>query len=169
MKARRSRRLSATAARTEVSASGWLTGRMHDDDIEGDRARWYVIRCKPREDGRALEHLERQGFCCFLPRRGVEKLRHGRKLRCRSPSSPVSFYQSRPGQRQLVPHPVHPGVLHIVRSTGIPSRSRMRLSRRSRTSVEPAAACALPAAGERVRITEGCFADWKHFCGLGRR
>lgn len=29
---------------------------------------WYLIQCKPRSDQKALEHLERQGFECFLPR-----------------------------------------------------------------------------------------------------
>jgi len=43
-------------------------------------ARWYVIRCKPREDARALKHLQRQGFTCYCPTLGVEKLRHGRKV-----------------------------------------------------------------------------------------
>ena len=28
---------------------------------------WYVVHCKPRQDWRALEHLERQGFECYLP------------------------------------------------------------------------------------------------------
>lgn len=29
---------------------------------------WYLVQCKPRSDQKALEHLERQGFECFLPR-----------------------------------------------------------------------------------------------------
>lgn len=41
--------------------------------------RWYLIHCKPREDGRALENLERQGFECFWPTRLVERRRHGRQ------------------------------------------------------------------------------------------
>lgn len=28
---------------------------------------WYVVRCRPRQEARALEHLERQGFVAFAP------------------------------------------------------------------------------------------------------
>lgn len=31
-------------------------------------ARWYCVQTKPRAESRALEHLSRQGFECFLPR-----------------------------------------------------------------------------------------------------
>jgi transcriptional antiterminator RfaH len=40
--------------------------------------RWYLVHCKPRQDERALEHLERQGFHCYRPLRPVERLRYGR-------------------------------------------------------------------------------------------
>lgn len=54
--------------------------------------RWYVIYCKPREDARALEHLERQGFTCFFPTLGVEKFRHGRKITVQEPLFPRYFF-----------------------------------------------------------------------------
>ena len=28
---------------------------------------WYVIQCKPRQEWRAVKHLERQGYRCFHP------------------------------------------------------------------------------------------------------
>ena len=31
------------------------------------RPRWYVIQCRARQEERALEHLERQGFECYRP------------------------------------------------------------------------------------------------------
>lgn len=43
--------------------------------------RWYLIQCKPREDGRALENLERQRFQCYRPVQCVERRRGGRKVR----------------------------------------------------------------------------------------
>lgn len=42
--------------------------------------RWYLIQCKPRQDMRALEHLERQGYQCLLPRHIVERLQKGKLL-----------------------------------------------------------------------------------------
>jgi transcriptional antiterminator RfaH len=39
-----------------------LSSAFPDDDTG-----WYVIRCKPREDARAIEHLGNQGFEAFSP------------------------------------------------------------------------------------------------------
>ena len=36
---------------------------------------WYVVQTKPKQELRAREHLERQGFRCLLPVFRVEKLR----------------------------------------------------------------------------------------------
>jgi len=48
-------------------------------DTPSKRLHWYVIQSRPREDERALEHLERQGFECYRPMRRVERRRQGRK------------------------------------------------------------------------------------------
>lgn len=32
---------------------------------------WYVVHCKPKSEHIALEHLERQGYRCYLPMRKV--------------------------------------------------------------------------------------------------
>lgn len=37
---------------------------------------WYVVHTKPRQEVRALENLQNQGFHCFLPTLQVQKLRH---------------------------------------------------------------------------------------------
>ena len=42
---------------------------------------WYVVHTKPRQEYRALENLERQGFLAWLPTIKMEKLRRG-KLTC---------------------------------------------------------------------------------------
>ncbi|MBB1606426.1 MULTISPECIES: transcription/translation regulatory transformer protein RfaH [unclassified Pseudomonas] len=39
--------------------------------------RWYLVQCKPRQDSRALEHLERQGYRCLLPMHQDERLYKG--------------------------------------------------------------------------------------------
>ena len=38
---------------------------------------WYLVHTKIRQERVALEHLQRQGFECFLPQIWVEKLRRG--------------------------------------------------------------------------------------------
>ena len=39
---------------------------------------WYAVHAKPKQEQRALENLERQGFEAWLPLITVEKLRRGR-------------------------------------------------------------------------------------------
>lgn len=39
---------------------------------------WYVVHSKPREEQKALENLQKQGFECFLPMLTLEKLVRGR-------------------------------------------------------------------------------------------
>jgi len=39
---------------------------------------WYAINSKPRQEERALENLERQGFEAWLPMLTVEKFRRGK-------------------------------------------------------------------------------------------
>jgi transcriptional antiterminator RfaH len=43
-----------------------------------DSSAWYVIQTKPRQEFRALEQLENQGFECLLPTLEVEKLLRGK-------------------------------------------------------------------------------------------
>jgi len=40
---------------------------------------WYLVHTKPRQERRALENLERQGYPCYLPMFPVQKIRR-RKL-----------------------------------------------------------------------------------------
>lgn len=42
---------------------------------------WYLIQCKPRQDRRALEHLERQSYRCLMPLQSVERLQKGKLQR----------------------------------------------------------------------------------------
>src|SRR5213080_563819 len=42
--------------------------------------RWYVVQCRARQEERALDHLERQGFECYRPLYEREGIRRGRKI-----------------------------------------------------------------------------------------
>ena len=37
---------------------------------------WYLVHTKPRQEKRALQNLEQQGYECYLPTMPVERLRH---------------------------------------------------------------------------------------------
>jgi transcriptional antiterminator RfaH len=39
---------------------------------------WYLVHTKPRQESRALENLQRQGFVCFWPAVVVEKVLRGK-------------------------------------------------------------------------------------------
>lgn len=48
------------------------------DSIPSRPARWYLIQTKPRQEGRAQEHLQRQHFECYRPVKHGEKKRGSR-------------------------------------------------------------------------------------------
>jgi len=50
---------------------------LRDDSLS--QLRWYLVQCRPRQDERALAHLERQGFECYRPLYERERIRGGRR------------------------------------------------------------------------------------------
>lgn len=138
--------------------------RQREATIEGKS--WYLVYSKPRAEGQAAMHLERQGYHCYLPR-----LRVTRKVR-----------------GKLVGHvePMFPRYLFISLDTSTdnwaPIRSTIGVTRLVRFGVEPAV---VPDSliqvlmdredeqgllspprrvfepGERVRIYEGPFKDYE--------
>lgn len=46
---------------------------------------WYVIHTKPRQEQRALENLQRQGFEAWLPMIALEKVRRSRLTQVTEP------------------------------------------------------------------------------------
>jgi transcriptional antiterminator RfaH len=123
--------------------------------------RWYVIQCKRRQEFRALEHLQRQEFSCYLPALAVEKRRNGRKLDAREPLFP-GYVFVRLDDVSDDWHPIRStrGVIQIVRfgEHPLPVRDEIVETIRQRLAARPLRAPYLRP-GERVVITEGCFAD----------
>jgi len=126
-------------------------------------ARWYVVQCKPREERRSLENLERQGFCCYLPMLSVEKLRHGALFDVREPLFPGYLFvrlneltdnwhsiRSTRGVIQLVRFREYPVPVPDSMIDGIHERL---------AGATPRIPYLKP--GERVRITDGPFSDVK--------
>jgi transcriptional antiterminator RfaH len=46
---------------------------------------WCVIKSKPRQEAKALEHLENQGFETWLPSIQIEKIKMGRRVAVSEP------------------------------------------------------------------------------------
>jgi transcriptional antiterminator RfaH len=49
---------------------------MSSEIPETNNTAWYVVHTKPRQETRALENLQNQGFNCFLPIIQVQKVRN---------------------------------------------------------------------------------------------
>lgn len=124
-------------------------------------SRWYVIQCKPREERRAVENLERQGFTCYLPTIVVETQKHGARCDVPQPLFPGYVFIDLDEMSDNW-HPIRStrGVVRLVRfreypvpiSDEIISRIRERLAHD-----RPRIPYLNP--GERVRVTEGPFAE----------
>jgi len=121
---------------------------------------WYLVQCKPREDDRAVEHLERQGFECYRPLYARERVRHGRKR--------VATVALFPGYVFIRLDRIHDnwlpirstrGVVQIVRFADypLPVADEIIEEIRRRTDGQPIVEPYLKS-GERVVITEGSFA-----------
>lgn len=125
------------------------------------RPRWYVIQCKPRQEWRAFENLERQGFCCYLPTRLAQKLRHGRRLEIQECLFPAYFF-IKLDELQDNWHPIRStrGVIQLVRFNDypLPVQDDMIEAIHQRLSSNPPRVPYLQP-GERVRITAGCFSN----------
>ena len=123
--------------------------------------RWYVIQCKRRQEFRALEHLQRQEFSCYLPALAVEKRRNGRKLDAREPMFP-GYVFVRLDDVSDNWHPIRStrGVIQIVRfgEHPLPVQDEVvEIIRQRLAGDAPLTPYLRP--GELVVITEGCFAD----------
>jgi transcriptional antiterminator RfaH len=125
------------------------------------RPRWYVVQCKPREERRALENLERQRFLCYLPTLAVERLRQGSRVEVPETLFPGYLFIHLDEVRDNW-HPIRStrGVIQIVRFNQFPLPVRDEIIDAIRQRLE-SMPCRVPylQPGERVRITDGCFSN----------
>lgn len=123
------------------------------------KRRWYVVRCKPRQDFRALKNLERQGFSCYLPTLSVKRPQRGRQLQIQEPLFPgYLFIHLDDLNDSWYPIRSTRGVSHIVCFNEHPlpvQREIVEMIRERLVTNRPPVPYLQP--GERVRITEGCF------------
>lgn len=124
---------------------------------------WYIVHTKPRQEKRALQNLEQQGYQCYLPTIPSEKIHQGLLAVGDEPLFPRYLF-------------IHLGLGDSAKSWG-PIRSTKGVGRLVSFGIEPAkvdeALIAYLKAqeasvqdtperffrqGERVRLTEGAFA-----------
>lgn len=120
-----------------------------------------LIQCKPRQDARALENLQRQDFVCYRPVRAVERSRDGRTRVAEEPLFPGYLFirldrvtdnwcaiNSTRGVHQIVRFDEYP----------VPVPDRLIDGIRARLA-DPLAPEPYLKPGDRVRIEDGAFAQ----------
>jgi transcriptional antiterminator RfaH len=126
----------------------------------GGDPRWYLIQCRPREDERALENLERQEYQCYAPSYIVERWRQGRRLRLSEPLFPgYLFIHLDRVNDNWRPIRSTRGVNRIVSFNGEPPAVPDEIIEGIRTRLNAAPLTPRFRPGERVRVTKGPFAE----------
>jgi transcriptional antiterminator RfaH len=123
---------------------------------------WYVIHTKPRQEQRALQNLQQQGFTCFLPLLARQKLCRGTLTVVLEPLfARYLFIQLDGGQMGQSWAPIRStqGVSRLVTFGTEPAKvsdeliDALRAHGSTPTQAEP-----LFTPGERVQIKDGPFA-----------
>ena len=125
--------------------------------------RWYCVHTRPRAEAQALEHLQRQGFECFLPRlrRGVQ--RGGRRQVVTEALFPrYLFLRADADSTSLAPVRSTRGAVDLVRTAGQPASVPDAFIEHLQADADADGLITLPGRrllpGERVAITEGPLA-----------
>lgn len=119
---------------------------------------WHLVQTKPKQELRALENLENQGFRCVLPTLDVERIVSGRRKIVTEPLfSRYLFVYLMPDKGGWTPIRSTRGVSSIVSFGGrfatLPDACVAALASSPRIPAEP-----LFRPGERVSIASGPFA-----------
>ncbi|MBI5330506.1 MAG: transcription/translation regulatory transformer protein RfaH [Betaproteobacteria bacterium] len=124
---------------------------------------WYLVHTKPRQERRAFENLERQGYECYLPTIAAEKLRRGEISVIDEPLFPRYLFIRLGDQRSSMgwlPVRSTKGVSRLVTFGVEPARVEEELvgALRARSVLAAQHPQELFTPGERLRISEGPFA-----------
>ncbi|AZC20629.1 Transcriptional activator RfaH [Pseudomonas sp. CMR5c] len=119
---------------------------------------WYLVQCKPRQDQRAEENLERQGFHCYRPQRRCQRLVQGRKQDATESLFPGYLFIALERDDNWAPLRSTRGVNRLVAFNGQPLAVAESLIDDLRQRVTNLDAPLLNK-GAKVRISDGCFAD----------
>lgn len=123
---------------------------------------WYLVHSKPRQEARALENLQRQGYDAFWPTVPVESVRQGRRVTQPQALFPrylfVRLGQDR-GAQAWAPVRSTLGVSRLVsfgtEPARVPDELVQTLQRQTRDLADHPQPLFSP--GQSVRITQGPF------------
>lgn len=122
--------------------------------------RWYVLRCRQHQEGRAEENLRNQAYRCYRPVHRVERLRKGRRVVVEGSLFPGYLFirlcrQTSEWSRIRSTR----GVLHIISFNNQPTEVPEDVinALHERLNDEPAKSLFEP--GQAVRIVDGPFKE----------
>ncbi len=121
---------------------------------------WYALITKPRDEIRALEHLQAQGFHCFLPQIQREKLSRGRVSCAIEPLFPrYMFIRLDDAKDNFYSVRSTRGVSDFVRFGALPAKVASALidEIRNRCQLQTAPDASLPQENDAVELLEGPF------------
>jgi len=132
-------------------------------------SKWYLIHSKSREEGRAREHLENQGFTVYLPLLQRYKLKKGKQVKSIEPLFPRYLFISL-DETSSEWHKIRStrGVIGLVRFSGVPAELPVNLIEElkqqassegviDKTQENPK----LFKSGDLVQIVNGSFTGWE--------
>lgn len=124
---------------------------------------WYLVHTKPRQEAIALQHLEQQGYVCYLPLIRIEKLKKGELAVCNEPLFPrYLFIQLGHGHNAQSWAPIRStrGVSRLVTFGTEPKKvdDRLIATLQQQELALQLTPTPLFNQGETVQITEGAFA-----------
>jgi len=122
---------------------------------------WFLVQTKPKQEGRALENLERQGVRAFCPEVFVEKLYRGKRKVSKEVLFPnyvfVKFDQARVSAMSVS---YTRGVSRIVSFGDVPTQVPEQLIDQLQERVDQnshSLITDLPVRGDQLQILEGPF------------
>lgn len=119
---------------------------------------WYLLQCKPRQDQRALENLQRQNYLCFQPVCHQERLVRGVRKIVEEPLFPGYLFIQLEAGSNWAPLRSTRGVARVVSFGGQPRPVADDLIARLRAREAGQSPRPLLLQGETVRIEHGPLA-----------
>ncbi|MGY2327016.1 transcription/translation regulatory transformer protein RfaH [Pseudomonas sp. SDT2931_S440] len=120
---------------------------------------WYLVQCKSRQDERAEEHLQRQGYTCFRSTYKRERLLKGQRRTTRESLFPGYLFIQMSQQDSWSSLRSTRGVSRVVAFGAHPLPISDTLVDELQERDHQAVVSALLQPGESVRINEGPFAE----------
>jgi transcriptional antiterminator RfaH len=117
---------------------------------------WYLVQCKPRQDGRAEEHLTRQGYSCCRPMCDREKIVRGRRQVLSESLFPGYLFIQITDDASWSPLRSTRGVSHVVKFGGKPLAVNYQLV--SQFQNRAGVLSIVFQVGDKVRILDDGFA-----------